>query len=463
MARVGGTINSKYSLQRALGLGGMGEVFAAQNLWTGRAVAIKTLRAEYAKERQFVERFWQEARCASALRHRNIVDVLDVGVDDATGEPFIVMEYLEGRSLDRALADAPDHRLPAAAALLAVLPVMDALATCHEAGLIHRDVKPSNVILSRAPDGEVVPKLIDFGVSKSLVQRGPARTVSGSAVGTPQYMAPEQARGEDGVDGRADVWAVGATLFESLAGRLPFDGPSVHVIVAQIMNADAPPLRSLAPEVPADVAAAVDRALQRDPRRRFGTMREFLGALLACEVTRTAVAPASPQLARLRVSRPDAVTAADGPVTAPERPTGDDLDVTADVLPPPLLRVTPQRLRLIAGTAVFTFAFVVALSALGGRAPAPRPLTPTPVPRLTPPARSPLEAPPPEPPPASPAPPIAPPSRTETPAAPAPVARRIAPTARRIAPPPRPAPAPAANPLAPDERPYAEIRRRGAR
>jgi serine/threonine-protein kinase len=137
---------------------------------------------------------------------------------------------------------------------------MDALATCHEAGLIHRDVKPSNVILSRAPDGEVVPKLIDFGVSKSLVQRGPARTVSGSAVGTPQYMAPEQARGEDGVDGRADVWAVGATLFESLAGRLPFDGPSVHVIVAQIMNADAPPLRSLAPEVPADVAAAVDRA-----------------------------------------------------------------------------------------------------------------------------------------------------------------------------------------------------------
>ena len=275
-------LGTKYALLSELGRGGVGAVYAAENTWTGRRVAVKVLRVEYTCGPRTIARFRHEAQVASRLRHPHIVDVIDMGFDEPNNAPYIVEELLEGEGFDAVLARSPGRRVSPEEALRVMLPVMDALAACHAAGVVHRDVKPSNIFLCRTPRGEVVPKLIDFGVSKWPHDRRHV-TVAGALYGTPRYMAPEQARGEPGLDARADVWAVGVTLFEALTGRCPFEKTPQRSVLAQAQRATPPRVRDVAPDVPADVAAVIDRALRTRREDRFATMREFITALQGCE------------------------------------------------------------------------------------------------------------------------------------------------------------------------------------
>ncbi|MDQ3328766.1 MAG: protein kinase, partial [Chloroflexota bacterium] len=234
----------------------------------GRVVAIKLLRETYAHDPSFTARFENEARAAARLSHPNIVDVYDY--DSSDGRYFIAMEYVSGRNLKEAInADAP---FEAAQAVGMLGPILSGLGAAHEAGLVHRDMKPQNVLVG--PDG--VPKIADFGIAKAMGDAG--MTEAGIAFGTPHYLAPEQARG-DAVSPRTDLYAVGVMLYEMLSGRLPFEGENpMRVAYAHVFD-EARPLVEVAPGVGGELATVVSRAMAKDPQERYGTAEEMLRAL----------------------------------------------------------------------------------------------------------------------------------------------------------------------------------------
>jgi len=286
-------IGDKYHVIRRLGAGGMGVVFEAINTWTDRRVALKVLHPIYSEDDELVARFVREARSATRIEHPNIVDVLDLGMDPRDGALYMIQEFLTGPTLRQHMATHP--RLTIAEISQIMMPLLGALSAAHRAGVVHRDVKPENVVLCAYANGGCVPKLIDFGISKILEGDSGALLQTGRALGTPAYMAPEQLRAEPSIDGRADVWATGVVLFELLAGRRPFDAATPGEVSVQILSTDAPPLSSIAPEVPPAVAAVVARALARDREARFATTDELLAAWSAA-----AAVHATPRRARPR-------------------------------------------------------------------------------------------------------------------------------------------------------------------
>jgi serine/threonine-protein kinase len=279
--RRGPLVGDKYQLLRLLGSGGMGEVHEARNTWTGRRVAIKFLRPELTASTEAVARFTQEARAATAIAHPHIVEVLDMGRDAADGALYIVQELLEGTTLRQHLRDRGGRISPEAALDIAV-PIIGALMAAHAHGIVHRDVKPENILLLDTASGRPHPKLIDFGVAKVVGQAAEHHTSTGVAIGTPRYMSPEQLRGDRGIDGRADVWAMGVVLHEMLSGRCPFAGNTVYEVVSQLIRGRAAPLRTLAPELTPELAGAIDGAFAVELDERPASMQAFLDALLAC-------------------------------------------------------------------------------------------------------------------------------------------------------------------------------------
>lgn len=282
--------DGRYTLLRALGRGGHGAVYEAENTRTGRRVAIKLLHPSVASDAATVGRFLREARSAARIAHPHIVDVLDVS-EDLTGNPFIVYELLHGEDL-RAHLDR-ERRLSPRAALEILTPVLEALVAAHAAGVVHRDIKPANIFLVREADGGVRPTLIDFGVSKLLASDAGCygTTATGMTLGTPHYMSPEQARGDTTIDARADVWSVGVVLFEMLAGRLPFEEPTVALMIARILTQRPPRIDRVAPEVPAEVAAVVAKALEPDRALRHASMQALLDALRGCAPREVVTSP----------------------------------------------------------------------------------------------------------------------------------------------------------------------------
>jgi serine/threonine-protein kinase len=268
-------VGGRYEIRRAIGAGGMGVVYEAENTWTRRRVALKVLDPARAGGAGRAERFMREARAASALRHPNVVDVLDMGQDPADGALYIVQELLLGEDL-RALL-AREGRLDEARAAALIAPALRGLAAAHAAGIVHRDVKPANLFLAAGAAGEVVPKVIDFGVARDL--REASRTADGEAVGTPAYMAPEQLRAEREISPAADVWAVGVVLHEMLAGALPFPADNHNVLVHRVLSGDRAALAESLAHVSAPLRAAIARALEPDPARRFASAAEMLAAL----------------------------------------------------------------------------------------------------------------------------------------------------------------------------------------
>ncbi|MEM9196089.1 MAG: serine/threonine-protein kinase [Myxococcota bacterium] len=274
--RIGSTLAGKYRLQRIIGRGGMGVVFAGLHEWTGREVAIKLLHAELAAEPMIGERFLREARTAAQLRHPNVVDVLDMQATDER-EVFLVLELLQGRSLEDVIKQK--GALTEGETLAILNPIMDALADAHALGIIHRDLKPDNVFLHHDPKRGVIPKLLDFGIAKIANSRRTNSTGEGTIIGTPTYMSPEQALGMEDVGPASDVWSMGAMLFECIGGRPPFLGPTPTAVLTQICTAPAPALGSIAATAQPGVTAAIDRALVRERSERYPDMTALRNAL----------------------------------------------------------------------------------------------------------------------------------------------------------------------------------------
>lgn len=274
---IGTVIAQKYVVERQLGAGGMGVVFLAQHIDLARPVAVKLIRRELMETESIAERFLREARAAARIQSEHVGRVLDVGRLD-TGEPFIVMEYLEGRDLADELLG--HRRFAPAEAVDLILEAGEAIAEAHQAQIVHRDLKPENLFLARQPDGASIVKVLDFGISKQLGEASQRVLTSPStALGSPQYMAPEQMEGVH-VDVRADIWALGAILYEMVCGAKAFTGETLAQVCVQVMSGSFKPIRELAPEVPADLAVAIEQCLQLEKTERFDNMSAFANALM---------------------------------------------------------------------------------------------------------------------------------------------------------------------------------------
>jgi serine/threonine protein kinase len=297
---VGERIAGRYELEELVGHGGMSSVYKAHDSLLERNVALKVLHEQYSADEDFVERFKREARSVAQLQHPNIVTVIDRGEEG--GRHYIVFEYIDGENLKEFLVRK--ERLDVQDGLEIALEVARALAFAHEHGLIHRDVKPQNVLLN----GDGKAKVTDFGIARSLDVDGMTQT--GTVLGTSNYIAPEQASGNR-VDAHSDVYALGAVLYELLAGEVPFPGESFVAVAMKHVHEPPPNLLDVRKDVPPRVAAAVDRALEKDPEQRFPTMAEFAAELEACLAElegeeagdATMVIPARQRRPRRQVSR----------------------------------------------------------------------------------------------------------------------------------------------------------------
>ena len=275
---VGRLIADKYRITQRLGGGGVADVYEAVHEEIGQRFAIKILKPEFAALPEVAERFLVEARAASAVRHPAAVKVFDLGRLDE-GLPYLVMELLDGESVADLLERR--RRLPQEQAIALCLHVLDALEAAHRAGVVHRDLKPENVLLVRGPAGEPWPKLIDFGIAR-LGRFGPAalrQTIQGTVMGTPYYMAPEQARGALDIDGRADLYALGVMLFELVTGKLPFTGDNPAQVLTRVLSQPFPSARALEASVTPALDDAIRRATQRRRDQRFQSAAEFAEAL----------------------------------------------------------------------------------------------------------------------------------------------------------------------------------------
>jgi eukaryotic-like serine/threonine-protein kinase len=299
---VGEKIAGRYEVEELVGHGGMSSVYKARDSLLERNVALKILHEQYTSDEDFVERFKREARAVAQLQHPNIVTVIDRG--EAEDRQFIVFEYIDGENLKELVVRK--GRLEVREALEIAIEVARGLAFAHSQGIVHRDVKPQNVLLN----GDGRAKVTDFGIARSLDVDGMTQT--GTVLGTSNYIAPEQASGQP-VDTPSDVYALGVVVYEMLAGEVPFPGESLVAVAMKHVHEPPPNLLDVRRDVPLRVAAAVDRALEKDPEQRFGSMDAFASELEAClaelddpesDSDRTMVIPARQRHApRKQVSR----------------------------------------------------------------------------------------------------------------------------------------------------------------
>jgi serine/threonine-protein kinase len=279
LALLGQVIAHKFKLVRLLGAGGMGAVYEAEDVLLKRRVALKLMKPEVARNKSMAERFIREGRAANAIDHKNIVRVFDLAMDEENSSLFIVQELLSGESLAEKLQR--EHKLSVGETVVILDSVLEALQFAHEKGIVHRDIKPDNVFLHRGPDGEIVPKIIDFGISKVTAeqQEGLAKTQTGTALGTPYYMSPEQIRGDSDIDHRADLWSAGVMAFEMLTGRRPFTGDNYNMLIINIITSPAPDATAVDPSVPYAISQVIARSLKMDRAQRYETARALREAL----------------------------------------------------------------------------------------------------------------------------------------------------------------------------------------
>jgi len=278
MIDIGHTIGN-YKITAKLGEGGMGVVYLAEHPVIGKKVAMKAIHPELSKNSDVVSRFVTEAKAVNQIGHEHIVDIADFG-NTSDGEFYFVMEYLQGESLSDRLRR--EHRLPVAAALSITAQIADALNSSHEQGIIHRDLKPENIFLciNRGPTRDFV-KVLDFGLAKLTLsdQKVSHKTRTGSVMGTPYYMSPEQCEGKIEIDHRADIYSLGVLLFEMLTGKVPFGGDGYGEIIVKHVTMPPPSVRTISEDLPEEMDLILYRALAKDRDQRFQTMAEFEEAL----------------------------------------------------------------------------------------------------------------------------------------------------------------------------------------
>jgi serine/threonine-protein kinase len=347
----GFVLEGKYRIERLLGAGGMGTVWVAEHTGLQRPVAIKVLdSASASRDPSAVQRFLREAQTAARIRNEHIVDVIDVGrFDDADGTPFLVMELLEGETLTSRIRRS--ERLSQRDAADFVDQLLSALAAAHEAGVIHRDIKPDNCFLTKKQSkGEARDhlKLLDFGISKVAGDPREMRmTKTGVVMGTPYYMAPEQARGGKQLDHRCDLYSVGAILYECVTGRIPFEAENVNELLFKIVLEQPALPRSIAPELEPAFEGVILQAMAREPDARFQSAVAFRDALAPfLEVgARTSVPSLSDRAGSLPPSNPAASSGRGDravfrtPSTEPVTGIGDTRPMSSD--PPPAPPTVP--------------------------------------------------------------------------------------------------------------------------
>jgi tRNA A-37 threonylcarbamoyl transferase component Bud32 len=324
---IGTTIAGKYLVKRRIGSGGMGAVYEGEHVEIGKRVAIKVIEHEHARSAELAARFRREARAASAVESEHIVQVFDVGQDDAVGL-YMVMELLAGEDLSSRL-EKGGGKIPVDEAVTIATQAARALGKAHAAGVVHRDLKPANLFLTTREDGSVSVKILDFGISKLVRPEHDAKsstlTREGSVMGTPMYMSPEQAQGLR-LDARSDVWSLASVLYEALAGRTAYDARDTYEqMIVQIVTQKPRSIESIAPWVPAAIARVIESALTHDVATRMPDASSFAKQLAeAGRLPRTA---SDPDLAALA---PRAAAGAGSGVGGPANPpTGTGVVVGA--------------------------------------------------------------------------------------------------------------------------------------
>ncbi len=280
----GRVLAEKYELTRLLGQGGMGQVWEARN-HLGKRFAVKLLlqNDELNGDPALAQRFFREAKASAAIESEHIVEVYDTGIDPQTRCPFIIMEMLKGEDLEHTI-ERIGPMAPVGACRI-VAQAAAGLGHAHAAGIVHRDIKPANIFMTTRGPGDYVVKLLDFGIAKQQMDKlastdGAGLTKTGSMLGTPLYMSPEQARGLKSVDARTDIWSLGMCLYESLSGRVPWgDVETLGELILSICSRDVPNLQDVAPWVPPELARVVAQSLERDASRRIPTADAFVEAL----------------------------------------------------------------------------------------------------------------------------------------------------------------------------------------
>jgi serine/threonine-protein kinase len=271
----GDVIDGKYRVERVLGQGGMGTVYAAKDTSLERSVAIKVLRSELREDAELASRFLREARAASRLSSEHTIRVHEIGeLSDKT--PYIVMEYLSGRDLKALLREG---NLSVEQAVGYILQTLEAIAEAHSQGIVHRDLKPANLFSTKRADSSDLIKVLDFGLAKGPALAGAAQTESSAIFGSPFYMSPEQLQGSANVDRRTDIWALGVSLYELVTGRLPFQGRTVAELIARILR-DPPTFpEDHRSDVPGGLSAILLRCLEKDPEDRYANVADLATVL----------------------------------------------------------------------------------------------------------------------------------------------------------------------------------------
>ncbi len=335
----GDVIAKKLELVRRLAEGGMGALWVARNLSTQAEVAIKVLLPHRSDDDHAAERFRHEAEVGAKLAHRNVTRVFDLLVDD-DGALVLVMELLHGRTLEAAYKEK--GTLPAVEAVELIVPILGALQHAHDRGVIHRDVKPSNIFLDVDPDGHTTPKLLDFGIAKETDST--ALTQTGEALGSPKYMSPEQVRASKQLDARSDLFSIGVVLYEIITGENPFDAPSPTAALAQVLELEVDP----DPRIEPRLWLEIQRALSKQPYERHASAKELAEALSRAVGLSTSSPPPSSR------SGPPARTEAKPRAEAkpfPPPPSTQDREAVASAFTAVVPSVGPSRTRLMAAIA----------------------------------------------------------------------------------------------------------------
>lgn len=272
-----GMVIDRYLIKRMIGRGGMGEVYEAVHQDIKKRVALKTLDPSAARNQEARARFLREGEAAARIQHPHIVNVTDIGTHEQM--LYLVMEFLEGEDLDARLRR--EGALSPEQAADVLIPVFAAVNAAHQVGVVHRDLKPSNIFLAQNNDGDPVPKVLDFGISKLVdPQSNHNLTRSAAVIGTPLYMAPEQAHSSKASDARSDQYSLGVILYQCVTGKLPFDAETYFALLSKIVLGDFAKPRAIRPEIPEELEAAILRAMSREPGDRFDSVQAFGRALL---------------------------------------------------------------------------------------------------------------------------------------------------------------------------------------
>jgi eukaryotic-like serine/threonine-protein kinase len=278
---IGKLMDGRYRVVSRIGNGGMGAVYIAEHVTAGKRFAIKVLDPAVAHEPEVVARFELEAKAAAAIGDDHIVKIVELR-KLSSGVPYLVMEWLQGQDLEQELR-AYQGRFPIARTIAIAVQCCRALGAAHKKGIVHRDVKPENIFLTERRDGKDFVKILDFGISKIVEANselfGRPLTWTGSAVGSPHYMAPEQLLGDKTLDARADVYSMGVVIFKMLVGRVPFDAANYQSLVMKIINQPPPSMLELRADLPMELQRVVFCAMAKTAKARFASMAEFAKAL----------------------------------------------------------------------------------------------------------------------------------------------------------------------------------------